>query len=157
LAWQNEGVVLRICTTRLGSNPALAGLKHLNRLEQVLARAEWGESDGIQEGLMLDAEGSVVEGTMTNLFAAPSGGPLLTPDLSHAGVAGVMRRHIIEQAAVAGIQVQVRRINPGELMDQHELFVCNSLIGVWPVACLGERRYTVGPLTRLAQKWASAA
>ena len=156
-AWQQEGVVLQICTTRLGSNPALAGLKHLNRLEQVLARAEWGDSGEIQEGLMLDAEGSVVEGTMTNLFAAAPGGPLLTPDLSQAGVAGIMRRHIIEQASAAGIQLQIRRINPGELMDQHELFVCNSLIGVWPVARLGERRYAVGPLTRLAQKWASAA
>lgn len=62
-----DGIVARICKTRLGLNPDLAGIKHLNRLEQVMARAEWNDA-AIQEGIMLDFNGRVIEGTMTNLF-----------------------------------------------------------------------------------------
>lgn len=156
-SWQDHGITLRICTTRLGSHPALAGLKHLNRLEQVLARAEWSDSDGIQEGLMLDGEGTVVEGTMTNVFAVTAEGVLVTPDVSRAGVYGVMRRHILEQADKAGIPAAVRRLSLTELPGMRELFVCNSIIGVWPALRLGEQRYETGPVTRRAQGWAAQA
>jgi 4-amino-4-deoxychorismate lyase len=64
-------------------------MKHLNRLEQVLARAEW--QDDYAEGLMRDTKGLVIEGTMTNLFLVRDDGTLVTPDLSQSGVAGVMR------------------------------------------------------------------
>lgn len=154
--WRSEGVDLWICATRLGSNNLLAGLKHLNRLEQVLARNEWGENDRIQEGLMLDGEGTVIEGTMTNLFCSPAEGLLLTPDLSRAGVSGVMRRHLLQQASQADIPVEVRRLTLEELLGQREVFVCNSIIGVWPVRRVGQREYSLGPLTRLAQRWATA-
>lgn len=156
-SWQDHGVTLRICATRLGSHPALAGLKHLNRLEQVLARAEWHDSGEIQEGLMLDGEGAVVEGTMTNVFAVTTEGVLVTPDLSRAGVHGVMRRHILEQAGKADTPTGVRRLSLAELLGMRELFVCNSIIGVWPVVRLGEHRYTIGPVTRRAQDWAAQA
>lgn len=149
--WSENGIELRICRTRLGCNTSLAGLKHLNRLEQVLARAEW--SEGPQEGLMLDTEGRVIEGTMTNLFASPSAGKLVTPALDQAGVAGVMRRHIIEQARQAGVEVEVRELGLAELMDHQEIFVCNSIAGVWPVNRIETRRYGIGPMTRLARPW----
>ena len=155
-AWSQDGARVRICDMRLAEQPRLAGMKHLNRLEQVLARAEWNEADGYQEGLMLDAGSRVVEGTMTNVFAASREGGLLTPDLSRAGVAGVMRRHILERAAAAGIHVRVTELSLAELMQAHEIFLCNSLIGVWPVAELDGHSYAVGSVTRQAQRWADA-
>ena len=153
--WTERGIELRICRTRLGLNPALAGLKHLNRLEQVMARAEWGE--GPQEGLMLDAEGSVVEGTMTNLFASSAEGQLVTPDLALTGVAGVTRRHILERARGEGLAVEVRSLTLDELLESREIFVCNSIAGVWPVQRIEAKSLAVGPLTRLAATWATEA
>jgi 4-amino-4-deoxychorismate lyase len=151
--WHTQGIELRICTTRLAVGSPLAGLKHLNRLEQVLARAEWGE--GAQEGLMLDAEGHVVEGTMTNLFASPAEGRLVTPDLSRSGVAGVTRRHILERAREEGLRVEVRPLPLDELLRSQEIFVCNSIAGVWPVNRIESRSYAVGPMTQLAARWAA--
>lgn len=150
--WSHEGIELRICTTRLGENPALAGLKHLNRLEQVLARSEW--SEGAVEGLMLDAGGRVVEGTMTNLFASPAEGGLVTPDLGRSGVAGVTRRHILARAKAEGLQVEVRDMGLDEFLANREIFVCNSIAGVWPVNRIGTRHYAAGGMTRRAQAWA---
>ncbi|HEY3643992.1 MAG TPA: aminodeoxychorismate lyase [Gammaproteobacteria bacterium] len=151
--WSEQGIELRICRTRLGLNPALAGLKHLNRLEQVMARAEL--SDGRQEGLMLDADGSVIEGTMTNLFASPAEGRLVTPDLALTGVAGVTRRHILERAREEGLRVEVRSLTLDELLESREIFVCNSIAGVWPVQRIEAHSYPVGPLTRRASTWAA--
>jgi 4-amino-4-deoxychorismate lyase len=152
LEWGREGIELRICTTRLAGDSPLAGVKHLNRLEQVLARAEW--SEGAVEGLMLDAEDRVVEGTMTNLFASPAEGRLLTPDLSRSGVAGVTRRHILARAKAEGIQVEVRDMSLDELLANREIFVCNSIAGVWPVSRIGVQQYAVGAMARRAQAWA---
>jgi 4-amino-4-deoxychorismate lyase len=150
--WSGQGIELRICHTRLARNPVLAGLKHLNRLEQVLARNEW--SEGAQEGLMLDTEGWVIEGTMCNVFGSSAQGKLVTPDLSQAGVAGVMRHYILERAQGQGLEVEVRSLSLGELLECQELFLCNSIAGVWPVRCIESRNYSVGPLTRLAAGWA---
>ncbi|MEW6354499.1 MAG: aminodeoxychorismate lyase [Pseudomonadota bacterium] len=145
-AFKQQGVKVRVCATRLGMNPALAGVKHLNRLEQVLARNEWDDAD-IPEGLMLDGAGRVVEGTMTNVFAVRDG-VLLTPDVSQCGVAGVMRALILEQAAAWGIKSRITQFGVEELTAMHEIFVCNSLIGVWPLRELAGVAFPVGPLTR---------
>ena len=126
-----EGVAVRLCSTRLGSNPALAGIKHLNRLEQVLARSEWNDP-AIPEGLMLDGEGHVIEGTMSNLFIVRNG-RLRTPDLSRCGVAGVMRGCILDGARGMGIPVDITQITLDDVKSSDEVFLCNSLIGVWPV------------------------
>ena len=141
------GVELRLCETRLGMNPALAGLKHLNRLEQVLARNEW-DDPSIAEGLMLDTAGHVVEGTMSNLFLVRSG-CLLTPDLSHCGVSGVMRGHILDLARQAGIPTSIEPIFPERLETADEVFLCNSVIGIWPVRKIGRKIYPVGVCTRM--------
>ena len=152
-SWAEHGIELRICRTRMALNPALAGLKHLNRLEQVIARAEWRE--GAPEGLMLDTEGRVIEGTMTNVFASPGPGRLVTPRLDQAGVEGVMRRHILEQARQAQIDTEIRPLTLDELSQCQEIFVCNAIAGVWPVNRIESHRYALGPLTRLAQQWAT--
>ncbi|MCY1350281.1 Aminodeoxychorismate lyase [compost metagenome] len=144
-----QGVRLYPCRTCLAEQPLLAGLKHLNRLEQVLARAEWQDVEHA-EGLMCDLSGRVVEGVFSNLFLVRNG-VLLTPQLSRCGVAGVMRAELLERAAREGIVVQVRDIERAELLDADEVFLCNSLYGIWPVRALEARDWPVGPLTRKLQ------
>lgn len=126
-----DGVTVKICDTRLGLNPALAGIKHLNRLEQVLAQREWAEPD-IAEGLMRDLEGNVIEGTMSNLFIVLDG-RLMTPDLNRCGVAGIMRAFILATAQELGIAVLIAPLGVADLVRATEAFLCNSLIGLWPI------------------------
>ena len=140
-----EGVELRVCTTRMGRNADLAGLKHLNRLEQVLARREW-DDPRIAEGLMLDGDGNVISGTMTNLFIADAG-RLLTPALTACGVEGVMRGVIMDMAAQSGIACDVAPLSLQDLQRAAEMFVCNALIGIWPVRRIERREFAIGPLT----------
>lgn len=145
----DTGVNIRLCRTRLGQNPALAGLKHLNRLEQVLARAEWGSD--YAEGLMQDSGGDVIEGTMSNLFLVLDGA-LTTPDLSRCGVEGVMRGIILERAAGLGIPRRVRPVSLDDVQRADELFLTNSVIGVWPVARFEHKEYRVGAVARALQQ-----
>ena len=144
---RESGVTVRFCDIRLGLNPHLAGIKHLNRLEQVLARAEWGD-EGIREGLMLDHEGFLVEGVMSNVFLV-SNGVLRTPVLERCGVAGVMRGLVLESAALLGLTVEEERILPEEAHSADEIFLTNSVIGVWPVTLLDGKKFSVGNITRL--------
>ena len=141
-----EGVRVRHCRTRLGENPALAGLKHLNRLEQVLARAEWDDPE-VAEGLMCDATGRLVEGTMSNLFWVRDG-VLHTPDLSRCGVAGVVRARVLEWAEANGRPARVVEAGPEELEGADEVFLTNSVIGLWPVRELAGRSFPVGAVSR---------
>lgn len=145
-----DGVRVRLCDTRLAQQPALAGIKHLNRLEQVLARAEWNDEE-IAEGLLFDREDHVIEGTMSNLFLA-SEGQLITPDLSDCGVAGIMRAMIIETATDIGVTCSVRPVARAELFDAAELLLCNSLIGLWPVRQIDTHCLVPGPVTRRLQQ-----
>lgn len=139
-----RGVVLRLCDTRLGLQPRLAGVKHLNRLEQVLAREEWSDPE-IADGLMLDSDGRAIEGVMTNLFVVKNG-EVATPDLTRCGVSGVMRGLLLESA-------RVKEVTLDEVRAADELFLTNSLIGLWPVRRFDGKDYAVGPVTR---RWAAA-
>lgn len=142
-----QGVAMRTCTIRLGHNTALAGLKHLNRLEQVLARREWDDAD-IAEGVMLDVDDNVIAGTMTNLFLVESG-RLLTPALTQCGVAGVMRGLIRAIAAQAGVTCRETTVSLQGLLQADEVFVTNALAGIWPVRRIDQQEYALGPLTKL--------
>lgn len=130
-----QGVTVRLCKLRLGHQPRTAGIKHLNRLENVLAAAEVSD---VQEGILLDTDGHVIEGVRSNLFLL-SGGRLVTPDLSRCGVAGVQRDRVIDYAAKTGIPAEVRDIELDELFGADELFLTNSVFGLWPVARLEGR------------------
>jgi 4-amino-4-deoxychorismate lyase len=141
-----EGVVVKICSTRLGINPALAGIKHLNRLEQVLARAEWSSAE-IHEGLMLDINENVIEGTKSNVFCVKRG-ELYTPKLSLCGVKGIMREQVMNAAKQAGIVVHETQLDLTDLVQAEECFLCNSLIGVWPVRQLENHKFLVGPISQ---------
>jgi 4-amino-4-deoxychorismate lyase len=140
-----DGVAVRICNLRLGQNPALAGIKHLNRLEQVLARAEWDDG-GIPEGLLLDQQDCLVEGTMSNVFLVQDE-KLVTPDLAQCGVAGVMRAMVLSRAVEAGIVTEVRPVAVGELFSAQEVFLCNSIIGIWTVSSIDGCRIPSGKVT----------
>ena len=147
VARASEGVTVRFCDARLGMNVALAGIKHLNRLEQVLARMEWTDED-IVEGLMSDPRGRIVEGISTNIFLV-SGGRLITPTIDSCGVAGVMRGYIMEEVSRSlGIAVATTNCERALLAGAQELFICNAVIGVWPVRKLGTKSYAVGAVTR---------
>ena len=131
-----NGVAVRICGLRLSQAPALAGMKHLNRLEHILARAEW--QDEFAEGLLLDAQGRVIEATVSNLFVVKNN-QLYTPDLSGAGVAGIMRKTIIEKLApMLGLACHIVDMELNFLRAADEVFLCNSVYGIWPVNTLDE-------------------
>lgn len=141
-----EGIRLRWCETRLATQPLLAGIKHLNRLEQVLARAEWSDA-AIADGLMLDLDGNVVSATMANLFAVIDG-ELSTPSLDRCGVAGVARAHVLAMhpgARVAALPVQALR-------RATEVFLSSSVRGILPVQAVGDTVYGPGPVTRGLQR-----
>lgn len=153
--YQLHGVRVRYCDLCLSAQPRLAGIKHLNRLENVLARAEWNDP-AIAEGLLQDAEGRLIEGTRSNLFIV-EGNALATPDLSRCGVAGVSRDLVMEAAQSHGMACRIQTMDRQRLEAADEVFLVNSLIGVWPVAAVEDRTwsgFTVAPLVR---KWLDAA
>jgi 4-amino-4-deoxychorismate lyase len=145
------GIRLRTCTTRLSSNPRLAGIKHLGRLEQVLARAEW-QDESIAEGLMLDEAGHVVCGTQSNLFALMAG-ELVTPRVDRCGVAGVMRRAVLEWASAQGVTAREVDLRPDELPGVEELFVTNAIVGAWPARELDGVALPRGTMAAEFNRW----
>ncbi|HEY3300435.1 MAG TPA: aminodeoxychorismate lyase [Methylophilaceae bacterium] len=134
-----EGVQLHLCELRLSHQPKLAGIKHLNRLENVLARSEWSDS-AVADGLLLDQVGDVIECTMSNIFAR-FGEALITPDLSKCGVAGLTRQQIIVLAPQLGLNMSMGKISLPKLMQADELVICNSLYGVWQVRSVNEQHW----------------
>lgn len=155
--WSRDGVAVRWCDTRLGIQPSLAGIKHLNRIEQVLARAEWNDMAAWQEGLMCDTKGNVIEATQSNLFVVHDG-VLSTPDLGGCGVAGVVRAILLAAADSQGTGCRVRSVTREEVETADEMFLCNSVIGIWPVRRLGAREFPApGPLTLRAMDWLEGA
>ncbi|MCF7986492.1 MAG: aminodeoxychorismate lyase [Methylovulum sp.] len=149
--FQSEGIVARFCEARLAINPLLAGLKHLNRLEQVLARAEW-QNTAIQEGIMLNVHGWVIEGTMTNLFYVKAG-ILYTAILDESGILGIMRQKIIELSRQNGLHVCEQRYTQIDLFSADEVFFSNSLIGIWPVKQIDRHMFAVGIITKQLILW----
>ena len=152
---RSHGVSLRVCDLRLAHQPRLAGIKHLNRLENVLAAAEWCDPS-IAEGLLLDVTGNVIECTRSNLFMVCDGA-LLTPDLSLCGVAGVQRERVIEWAAEHGVPCCVKQFGLAELLVADEVFLVNSVIGLWPVRELPGRTWGPHPISAAVLQWLSHA
>ena len=119
---------LILCHTQLSCQPLLAGIKHLNQLERVLARKELGDG-ALSEGLMLDVNGVVIEGTMSNIFIV-SNDVLMTPKLNNAGVLGVIRNYLIQQARKEGIDCREVDLSLENLKNADEIFMTNSLMPV---------------------------
>ena len=140
-----QGIAARFCDSRLSSQPQTAGIKLLSRLDQVLARGEWQDPD-IAEGLMLDQNGFVVCGTMSNLFIVRDS-MLMTPEITLCGVSGVMRQHILTLAEKNDVPFAVDRISAESVQGADEIFMCNSQYGIWPVSRCGRKRIANWPLT----------
>ncbi len=144
-----QGIMLGISEQRITGSQQLSGIKHLNRLEQVLARMQC-QAEGWDECIMLDIEDKVVEGSMSNLFIWQQD-RLLTPLLGQAGIKGICRERIMSVAAAQGIDVQQCQLGLDDLQKSDGLFVCNSLIGIWPVVRYAGRAFDTGANTRLLQ------
>lgn len=143
-----HGVRLRVCDLRLAEQPLLAGIKHLNRLEQVLARAEWNDP-AIVEGVLLDTRERVISATMANLFAVVDG-ELLTPALDRCGVAGVGRAEVLAVCP----QTRTGELTLAMLRGASEVFLSSSVRGIVPVHSLDDRDYAPGATARqLQQHW----
>jgi 4-amino-4-deoxychorismate lyase len=146
---QQTGVDVTICRMRLPDQPALAGIKHLNRIENVLARSEWNHE--FHEGLMLSQQGDIVEGTMSNVFFVEGGADgrwiLHTPVIERCGVAGVVRRLVLQDVASRlGIIVRESAITPQLCMRFSAGFLTNAIIGIWPIKSLCGRPFDIVPV-----------
>ncbi|MGB5598969.1 MAG: aminodeoxychorismate lyase [Thiothrix litoralis] len=148
-AYTATGIRLTLCETRLAQQPRLAGFKHLNRLEQVLARAEFGSE--FQEGLVRDYHGNVIEGTMSNLFIIRTDGTVATPELSQCGITGIMRRYIAQTLEKFSIECHIQPLALKDVEQAQAIFMTNSLIGVWPVHEFSGNLYNIPLLVRELQ------
>lgn len=144
-----DGARLRLCQYPLPADGGLSGIKHLNRLPQVLARSEWRDPD-YMDGLMLDTSGNLVEATSSNIFLVESG-MLRTPDLATAGIPGIMRRQVLELARESGISCHTGTETLQSLATAEEVFLTNSIIGILPVRQVDQFKFEVGPVTRRLQ------
>ena len=129
--WREEGVTLTLSPVRLGRNPMLAGLKHLNRLEQVLIRTHLEQTDA-DEALVLDSDGWLTECCAANLFWR-QGRDVFTPRLDYAGVNGIMRQRCIAQLAPSAFRVVEVTARPEVLREADEVLICNALMPLVPV------------------------
>lgn len=160
---REHGCYLMRCQHRLAHQPVLAGIKHLNRLEQVLASRELNIAETIHsddypnsepvaydDGVMLDFNDQVIETTCANLFIR-IGSQWMTPDLSVAGVAGVARARIIHEFEHAKELLDIRPICWAEFCLADEIFICNAVRGIWPVVRLQQKKLPIGHWTRYLQ------
>lgn len=141
-----RGIDLVTCGLRLGENPQLAGMKHLCRLEQVLAQLELSDR-GAHEGLLLSTSGLVIGGTHHNVFGV-FGSCVRTPRIDRCGVRGVMRRVVLEACAALDLAREEADIDLQSLQKADELFVTNAVHGARPVRSLDGAAFTIGPVTR---------
>lgn len=139
--YSTQGIQAYPCSNRLGHNPGLAGIKHLNRLEQVLARNEWDDANTM-EGLMLDIDDNVIAGTMSNLFLVYPDKKLITSDLSLCGIEGIVRQYILDNCAEFDYTSDVKKLSLDDVYSASEMFFCNSVAGIMPVRQLAKHKFS---------------
>ena len=143
--YYHQGISLALSEYRLPGNHLLAGIKHLNRLDQVLACRDWNPE--FSEKLMLDQNDYVIEGTMSNIFIETDG-VLKTPRLNQSGIEGVMREWLINHSQQLSIECQQQDFKLNELDSADAVFMCNSVVGIWPVSKFQNNDYSVSDNTR---------
>lgn len=142
-------------------DPRVAGIKHLSRLENVLAREEAGCA-GYSDAVLSRDHGGLLETTNSNLFFETASGALVTPLLDNAGVNGVMKRFITDVIAPElGIAVVERPVHWQELSGFIAAFKTNAVSGVTPVASIAHQRFQSSELSdviaaRVNQAFAAA-
>ena len=125
----------------LGGNPALAGIKHLNRLEQVLAQRAAAQA-GVDEALQCGPDGDIVSATMSNVFIV-RGKLWLTPPIARGGVAGVMRSLVLRTAPGLGLTVREARLTRADAAAASAIVLSNVRLGLQAVHCYEGRRLSV--------------
>jgi len=151
-----KGIAVTLLPERLSLNPALAGIKHLNRIEQVRAQYHVKKPllRGIaySEGLLLDSHQAVTEGVYSNVFMVKNW-IVTTPLLDRCGVRGVMRDYILQSACKSlKIPAKEARISLADLLQADEIFLCNSVYGIWPLIQLDTQTYPLGSITQTLQE-----
>lgn len=141
-----QGVSLVMASGRLGDNPALAGIKHLSRLEQVWAARD-AQAAGCFDAVMRGADGRLVSGAMSNLFIVQSG-RIRTPSVDRAGVAGILRAVVLRECRALGLQAGEQDLSAEDLAAADEVFVTNARIGVVPVQRVGEHAFRMHTVAR---------
>ncbi len=146
--WE-KGISLHLCVHRLSHQPVLAGIKHLNRLDQVLASKELSQTV-CEEGLLLDYQGNVVEGSKSNLLIFKDN-KVITPELGGAGVAGTLRQYLMDQSSSIGIEFVETRVCVADLKTAEGMAVVNSVLGLWPVKEFSGKRYAAHKICGMIQ------
>ncbi len=145
-----QGLKVRLCQTRLSYQPLLAGMKHINRLEYVMARRE-AEDGQFDEGLLFNYNEELVEGLISNVFLVKNQ-QIITPDLSGSGVIGTMRTCLLNQLPSLGYEVKIGTVKTTDIVSADELFLTNATSGVMPVSEIPilekNFRMTVGKMIR---------
>ncbi|MEM7564623.1 MAG: aminodeoxychorismate lyase [Pseudomonadota bacterium] len=147
--WQrpeNLDIEVKTCDTRLPINPRLAGIKHLNRLDYVLASLELQQTPDLAEGILCDYEGYLVEGIISNLFFIIDN-QLCTPSLELAGVEGIMRQQVLQLAQRLDLNIKIDRYPLSKIDQASEIFMCNSVRGICPVVKIDDREIKRGGIT----------
>lgn len=147
----SAGIATGICRIKLGHQPALAGIKHLNRLENVLAATECREA-GWAEGLLEDEAGEIIGGTRSNLFLVRNG-MLCTPELTRCGVAGMQRERVMAWADRHKVECRIIPLRRDDLLQADEIFLVNSVFGLWPIREFPGYRHTANPVAAQIGQW----
>ncbi len=142
LTWQRRGIAVGVSEVQLGNQPLLAGIKHLNRLEQVLIKRAMAAQPGLDDVIVCDGQECVIEASAANVFWY-QGGNWYTPSLTHTGVAGVMRQFLLTWFTQNGIEVQTGRFHVSQLQHCEAMLLCNALMPVIPVKQLSLQEATV--------------
>ncbi|MCF6262529.1 MAG: aminodeoxychorismate lyase [Xanthomonadales bacterium] len=143
-----KGIELPIAEYQLAHNRRLAAIKHSNRLEQVIAASEPAVSKA-GEGLMLDQDEFVISTVSANIFLV-NGGQLITPRMDRCGIHGVTRGAILQAFSH---RCEKRRVTLQLLSEAEEVFLCNSIRGIWPITRIADWQFEIGPFTREIQAW----
>ena len=141
-----KGIRMDVCKTRISTQPFLSQIKHLNRLEQIIARSEW-QNKNIAESIMLDLNGNVIEGTMSNIFGVKKN-IFYTPNIKFSGIEGIMRGVILKLLKKNKKKYMIKKIMLKELLKFDEVFVCNSIFGIWPVIKISKKKFSFGEKTK---------
>lgn len=147
--YYQQGIQSDFLQQRLACGRLLAGLKHLNRLEQVLLRQELAQTS-YPEAIVCNEQGDVIEGVFSNLFIVKDG-CLQTPNLEMSGVDGVMRRHLLSLAQQILLPTAIINLSPTDILTADEVFFCNSLYGIWPVKQLADKTFAQHSVTQQLQ------
>ncbi|MFC3031191.1 aminodeoxychorismate lyase [Pseudoalteromonas fenneropenaei] len=142
----NTGIELGISPIKLAKQPLLAGLKTLNRLEQVLIKQAM-QAENVDDVVVLDYDDHVVETSAANLLGVVNG-QIVTPALTDCGILGVYLQHLMQRLAITAVTWPL-----SQWQQCDALFVCNSLMQLVAVKRLGTQYWDMKQVKILARQF----